>query len=111
MIVQSLQSVELTSNCLLDLEREELVKNGLAIALSRLQFRVLFYLVQQRGKPVSAAQLLQYAWGSESCTNRNELYVCINRIRNRLEANPHSPELLLTIRGVGYMLIGNSISN
>jgi DNA-binding response OmpR family regulator len=82
--------------------RERLVKDGLVIALSRTQFRLLFLLAQNLGCPVSSGDLIGYVWGDNEF--RNDLYVYINRIRQRLEKNPKSPKYLMSLRGMGYIL-------
>lgn len=98
------QIVPLGHNCYLDLDKEILVKDNLPIALSRVQFRVLHCLADKLGQPVFSHELTAYAWGSEAFTSRNDLYVYINRLRQRLEDNPKQPQCLLSLRGLGYIL-------
>ena len=95
--------LQIGDNCYLDLFRETLVKDGLPIALSRTQFLLLHLLAQNLGQPVSYRDLIIYAWGDAECC-KNALYVYINRIRQRLEKHPKSPQHLLSVRGVGYVL-------
>jgi DNA-binding response OmpR family regulator len=88
----------------LDVEKKVLVKDNLPIALSRIQFRLLYYLAQYLGNPVSDQELISYAWGSDTCVSRDNLYVYINRLRQKIEDNPKKPECLLSLRGIGYVL-------
>lgn len=81
------------------------IKDGLAIALSRTQFRLLHLLAQNLGRPVSSRDLIIYAWGDEESIDKNDLYVYISRIRQRLENNAKNPQFLLSLRGVGYILL------
>ncbi len=95
--------IRIGAHCYLDVFRETLVKDGLPIALSRTQFRIIYLLAQNLGQPVLYRDLILYAWGDAECC-RNDLYVYINRIRQRLEKHPKSPQHLLSVRGVGYVL-------
>lgn len=104
MDMESRQPILLGEKCYLDVEKEILVKDNLPIALSRIQFRLLHYLAQHVGQPVSDQNLIRYAWGAEAFVSRNDLYVYINRLRQRLEDNPKRPECLLSLRGKGYVL-------
>ncbi|MEA4901025.1 winged helix-turn-helix domain-containing protein [Desulfitobacterium sp.] len=105
------ENIPLGRNCYLDAEREILVKNNLPIALSRIQFRILYYLAQHMGQPVTDKELINYAWGTDSFVSRNDLYVCINRLRQRLEDNPKKPNSLLSLRGKGYVLYFNNLDS
>jgi DNA-binding response OmpR family regulator len=96
--------IELGGNCYLDLVRETLVRDGLAIALSRTQFRLLYVLARNLGHPVTTRELIRYVWGYEELIDRNDLYVYICRIRQRLEDDPRKPQYLLSLRGMGYIL-------
>jgi DNA-binding response OmpR family regulator len=104
MSIENKQPILLGNRCYLDVEKETLVKENLPIALSRIQFRLLYYLAQNMGQPVSDLQLISYAWGTEAFVSRNDLYVYINRLRQRLEDNPKKPECLMSLRGRGYVL-------
>ena len=98
------KQIPLGDNCYLDVDKEVIVKDKLPIALSRVQFRLLYYLANKLGQPVFNHELTAYAWGSEAFVSRNDLYVYINRLRQRLEDNPKKPTCLLSLRGLGYIL-------
>lgn len=104
MTFNSMHSISLGSNCLLDIEKEILIKDNLPIALSRIQFRILHYLSMNLGQPVPEIQLIKYVWGSDEYISRNNLHVNINRLRHKLEDNPRKPMCLLSIRNIGYVL-------
>lgn len=104
MDIERKESIVLGPTCYLDIESEILTKDGFRISLSRIQFRLLYYLVQHMGRPVSDQDLINYAWGAEPFISRNYLYVTINRLRNKIEDNPKHPEFLLSLRGLGYIL-------
>ena len=94
----------LSDNCYIDLEQEMVVKNTLPTPLSRIQFRILRYLVQHMGHPVSSEDLIRYTWGPANLVSKDELYVYINRIRDRIEDDRRNPRYLLSVRGMGYLL-------
>lgn len=105
------QPIILGEKCYLDVENEILVKDNLPIALSRIQFRLLYYLAQHLGQPVSDQELANYAWGTEAFISKSALYVNINRLRQRLEDNPKMPKCLMSLRGSGYVLYPRRINN
>lgn len=104
MAMKSREPILLGDRFYLDIEKEILSKDGLPIALSRIQFRLLHYLAQHLGQPVKDVDLINYAWGTEAFVSRNDLYVYINRLRQRLEDNPKRPQCLMSLRGIGYVL-------
>jgi DNA-binding response OmpR family regulator len=92
------------NNCFLDLNFETLIRDNMVISLSRTQFRLLYYLVQHLGKPVKSEELIAYAWGEFSTSKLCDLYVYINRLRQRIGDDTAKPKFLLTIRNIGYIL-------
>jgi DNA-binding response OmpR family regulator len=98
------QIIVLDENCYIDLDQEDLVKNGLRISLSKRQSRLLYRLSQNLGYIVCKRELITYVWGMEGDFINDSLYVCINRIRTRLEDDIHHPKYLLSAKGIGYML-------
>ncbi len=68
-------------NLQLDIQKETIIKNGLQLSLSRIQFKLLFYLVCNKKVPISSEELIQYAWGTNDYITKDELYVYICRLR------------------------------
>ncbi|XYJ24245.1 winged helix-turn-helix domain-containing protein [Bacillus velezensis] len=66
--------------------------------LSRIQFRLLYYLALHSNKPVSKATLIKYAWGEEHFASKNNLYVYINQIRKLVERDTKRPKHILCLR-------------
>ncbi|EPZ45076.1 winged helix-turn-helix domain-containing protein [Alicyclobacillus acidoterrestris] len=96
--------VALRPGLVLDFHREELVQDGLSVSLSKIQFRILHLLALHLGHPVRTDDIIEYAWGKERNISRSELYVYISRLRARVGDNPYSPKLIISIRGLGYLL-------
>lgn len=98
------QQISFGDECFLDFDQQVLIKDKHHIALSRIQFRLLQYLAMNIGKIIPSEELISYVWGTNCLVNKDELYVYINRVRNRLEDNPRKPKCLLSLRGTGYIL-------
>jgi len=74
------------------------------IELRPREFELLYYLCENAGNIVSRDKLFSKVWGYSFAGNSKSLDVHIQRIRERIEVNPKSPQRLTTIRGVGYKL-------
>jgi len=72
------------------------------VRLSPTEFAVLKELVSNAGKVLTHRMLLQSIWGPEYGGEAEYLRVYINRLRQKLEADPANPRYLLTEPGVGY---------
>ncbi len=79
-------------------------KGSKVIELTKNEYRILKYLVQNREKIVSRQEIMECLWDSENFIDDNTLTVNINRLRNKLE-EIGLKELLETKRGQGYILI------
>jgi two-component system OmpR family response regulator len=90
----------------LDLDKQEITKNGKFIKLTAAEFEILALLIQRKGFVVSREYILD---NSEVMNNDYEqsgsLAVIINRIRHKIEDDPKKPHYLQTIRGIGYKLV------
>jgi len=74
------------------------------IELRPREFELLYYLCENAGNIVSRDKLFSKVWGYSFAGNSKTLDVHIQRIREKIEVNPKSPQRLTTIRGVGYKL-------
>ena len=93
-------------NCnefILDLSKSTIEQDGKVIELTKNEFRILKYLVQNRGKIVSREEIMECLWEDESFIDDNTLTVNITRLRNKLE-EINQKELIMTRRGQGYIL-------
>jgi two-component system, OmpR family, KDP operon response regulator KdpE len=75
------------------------------VRLSPTEFAVLKELVSNAGKVLTHRMLLQSIWGPEYGGEAEYLRVYINRLRQKLEADPANPRHLLTEPGVGYRFV------
>ena len=62
-------------------------------------------LFENKGKMITREQILSYIWDNEeNFVNDNTLTVYIKRIREKIEDNPTKPEIIKTVRGLGYRI-------
>ncbi len=87
-------------------DRREVVRNGTAIALSRKEFDLLHLLTANRGRVFDRQTLLSRVWGEDCYVDDRTVDVHIRWLREKLEPVPAKPEMLLTVRGVGYKFKG-----
>lgn len=82
-------------------------KDGKEIELTALEYKILVMLFENRGRIISREQILANIWDeSENFVNDNTLTVYIKRLRAKIENDPNNPNIIKTIRRLGYR-IGN----
>ena len=90
----------------IDFDRREIVRaDGSRVQLSEKEAELLRYLVQNRGRAIARSELLQRVWGLTSgdlATRAIDMHIV--NLREKLADSPDSPEVVLTVRGKGYML-------
>lgn len=86
-----------------DTEKGLVRKNGELIPLSALEYRLLTMFLNNRGKLLPRAKLLEDIWDvAGDFVNDNTLTVYIKRLREKLEDDPQNPTIIQTVRGIGY---------
>jgi DNA-binding response OmpR family regulator len=83
-------------------ECREVSVRGQIIALTPIEFDLLYVLVRNAGHVLPHATLLKQVWGEEHSGELDYLKVYIRRLRNKIEPNPATPYYILTERGLGY---------
>ena len=79
-------------------------KAGVPVALTRTELRLLCELASQPGWVLSRAQLLERVWGYDYFGDTRLVDVHVGRLRTKIETDATNPELILTVRGLGYKL-------
>lgn len=79
-----------------------LFRNGKKIELTILENRILLYFLRNPNKVINRDELMLVVWGYNSDVNTRTLDMHIVRLRKKIELNPDNPQLLQTVRGVGY---------
>jgi two-component system, OmpR family, response regulator MtrA len=77
-------------------------RDGAGIELTRTEFDLLVELARHAGQVVARDQLLDRVWGYDYLGDSRLVDVAIGRLRAKVEADPAEPQLILTVRGVGY---------
>ena len=89
-----------------DFRRAEVTREGMPLELSAREFKLLRYLVEHRGATISRDELLNEVWGYNAMPSTRTVDVHIAWLRQKLEPNPHYPQFILTIHGLGYKFVG-----
>lgn len=88
---------------ILNTSNSTIEKDNKKIELTKNEYRILKYLIENRGKIVSREEIMECLWESESFIDDNTLSVNITRLRNKMEGI-NLKELIETRRGQGYIL-------
>jgi two-component system, OmpR family, alkaline phosphatase synthesis response regulator PhoP len=86
----------------IDVEAHQVWKDGVLADLTSIEFGLLRALVQNRGRVLSREQLIEHVWGRDYFGDDRVVDVHMARLRKKLEDDPDSPRLLVTVRGTGY---------
>ena len=86
----------------IDFEKRSVVIRGESAQLTYVEFEILAALAQAPGRVFSRTMLLERVWGDASYRDPRTIDVHIRHLREKLERDPREPELIFTVRGVGY---------
>lgn len=87
---------------LMNNDTREIWVNGIEVKLTRTEFDLLKYLVDQSGKVVTHKELLKGVWGVDFGVQKEYLRVYVSQLRKKIETNPMNPRYILTEPGIGY---------
>lgn len=85
-----------------DVPGHEVTRGGAPIALTPLEFDLLVALAKAPWKVFSREELLEDVWGYRHAADTRLVNVHVQRLRAKIERDPERPELIVTVRGVGY---------
>ncbi len=86
-----------------DTEKGTAMKSNKDLFLSALEYRLLLVFINNRGMVLTRNQLLDAIWDvAGEYVNDNTLTVYIKRLREKIEDDPANPQIILTVRGLGY---------
>lgn len=86
----------------IDVQAHQVSRGGKGIALTRLEFDLLVALAKEPGRVFTRDALLSEVWGYKHSTDTRLVNVHVQRLRSKIEHDSEHPELIVTIRGVGY---------
>jgi len=87
---------------LIDQVAHTINRDGKVIPLTRLEFDLLVALAKDPGRVFTREALLSEVWGYQHAADTRLVNVHIQRLRAKIEYDPENPDLIVTVRGVGY---------
>ena len=88
-----------------DFSRNEVTLGGHPVKLTSTERKLLYYLIRNEGRILSHESLLAKVWGDTYVDARDLLRVHIQHLRQKLEDNAESPNIIVTEHGIGYKFI------
>jgi two-component system, OmpR family, response regulator MtrA len=86
----------------IDVPGHEVTRDGVAIQLTPLEFDLLVALARKPRQVFTREVLLEQVWGYRHAADTRLVNVHVQRLRSKVETDPEHPEVVLTVRGVGY---------
>ncbi|WP_156251580.1 response regulator transcription factor [Pseudactinotalea terrae] len=90
----------------MDTDRHEVTVDGHEVALPLREFELLEMFLRNPDRVLTRGQLIDRVWGSNYVGDTKTLDVHVKRIRGKIETDPSDPRVLVTVRGLGYKLVG-----
>jgi len=92
-------------DCTVDPQARAFVRGGKEIPLTRTEFDLLVYFLNNAGKTLARETLLRDVWGIEYYGTQRSLDTFVAMLRSKIEKNPKQPRHILTVHGVGYRFV------
>jgi DNA-binding response OmpR family regulator len=89
-------------DCRLDGAAHKLFRADAEVALTAKEFRLLEFFVKRAGRALTRDSILDAVWGGEVLVTDRSVDRCVTTLRAKIEADPHDPKLIQTIRDIGY---------
>lgn len=86
----------------IDVSGHNVTRGGEPISLTPLEFDLLTALARKPWQVFSREQLLEEVWGYQHSADTRLVNVHVQRLRSKIERDPENPEIVVTVRGVGY---------
>jgi DNA-binding response OmpR family regulator len=88
-----------------DLDQRLVRRASEEVRMTRAEFNLLAFFVQNPGRALSRDVILNSVWGYESFPNTRTVDAHVVRLRQKLEPDPETPRHFLTMHGVGYRFL------
>jgi two-component system response regulator MtrA len=92
----------------IDVTAHEVRRGAVLIQLTRLEFDLLVALAKDPGRVFTRDALLSEVWGYRQTTDTRLVNVHVQRLRSKIEHDAEHPEIVVTVRGVGYKAGGTA---
>jgi two-component system alkaline phosphatase synthesis response regulator PhoP len=89
-----------------DLRRAQVWRGDEEVELTPLELKLLRYFLEHRGEVVTRDELLDNVWGYDAMPVTRTVDVHVASLRQKIEEKASHPELILTVRGLGYRFVG-----
>jgi two-component system response regulator RegX3 len=89
----------------MDVPRHEVRVAGALVTLPPKEFELLEAFLLRKGRLLTRDFLIEEVWGADYYGDTRTLDVHVKRLRQKIEADPHRPEHLVTVRGLGYRFV------
>lgn len=80
------------------------IRGSTPVRLTHLEFRLVQLLLANAGRPLASERLAHHVWGYRGMGDRQLLKQLVHRVRQKIEKDPATPQYLVTVSGVGYVL-------
>jgi two-component system alkaline phosphatase synthesis response regulator PhoP len=102
---QLIDSVFCFGNVVVDVNKQEVLRDGMPVELTAKEYGLLRYLISNANERLPRQVLLEQVWGYKQVLNTRTLDLHVAQLRRKLEANPKEPRHILTLFGSGYKFV------
>ena len=95
--------INISDTLKIDTKLHIMTMNGEKVALKEMEYKLMLYLAENRGRVITKDELLKKVWLDEYI-GEGTIAVHIRHLREKTEKNPKEPEIIKTVWGVGYMI-------
>jgi len=96
------RTVHRFGGCEIDLTARKVLRDGAAVELTAREFALLAYFASRPGRALARDTILNAVWGSSVFVTPRSIDRCVATLRAKVEADPHNPVYIQTIREIGY---------
>jgi DNA-binding response OmpR family regulator len=89
-------------DCTFNLSAHVIKRRGHIVKFTQTEYKLLAFLVRNRGKVLGHQEILHSVWGAEYTEAKEDLRTFIAQLRKKLEDDPSNPKFIITEQGVGY---------
>lgn len=102
-VLKEQERLTISPEIYLDTSSHKLMKNGESISLKVKEYKMLSYLLENKGRVITKDELLKSVWEDEFI-GEGTLSVHARHLREKIEKDPNNPEIIKTVWGVGYII-------
>ena len=95
--------IHINDSIVIDTNTHLMLVNGERVSMKDMEYKLMLYLAERRGRVVTKDELLKNVWEDEYI-GEGTIAVHIRHLREKTEKNPKEPEIIKTVWGVGYMI-------